>query len=93
MVVEMLNAAEGISYQVPEGAFYVYPFIAGCIGKTTPEGKDIKIMDEDFATHLLETAGVAAVPWEGRVIAHRISYATSTEALTEALWRIQKRCA
>ncbi|MEL6519211.1 MAG: pyridoxal phosphate-dependent aminotransferase, partial [Pseudomonadota bacterium] len=38
MVVEMLNAAEGVSCPVPQGAFYVYPSIAGCIGKTSAAG-------------------------------------------------------
>ncbi|HOO50026.1 MAG TPA: aspartate transaminase [Alphaproteobacteria bacterium] len=94
MVVEMLNAAEGISCKTPEGAFYVYPSCAGCIGKTTPEGKPIKT-DEDFVTYLLEAAGVAAVHGEAFGLSpyFRISYATSTEALTEACTRIQKACA
>jgi aspartate aminotransferase len=36
LVVEMLNAAPGIACHKPEGAFYVFPNIAGCLGKTTP---------------------------------------------------------
>ena len=31
----MLRAAPGITCHKPEGAFYVFPNIAGCIGKTT----------------------------------------------------------
>lgn len=94
MVVEMLNQAEGVTCKTPEGAFYVYPSCAGCIGKTTPEGKVIKT-DEDFVTYLLETAGVAAVHGEAFGLSpyFRISYATSTEALKEACTRIQKACA
>jgi aspartate aminotransferase len=60
LVVEMLNAAEGITCPTPDGAFYVYPSIAGCIGKTSPAGKKIET-DEDFATALLEEEGVAVV--------------------------------
>ena len=60
LVVEMLNAAEGITCPTPDGAFYVYPSIAGCIGKTSPDGKKID-SDEDFATALLEEEGVAVV--------------------------------
>lgn len=60
LVVEMLNAAEGVSCPVPEGAFYVYPSIAGLIGKTSPAG--VKIVDDEaFATALLEETGVAVV--------------------------------
>ena len=56
----MLNAAQGITCPKPEGAFYVYPDISGCIGKTTPKGQKIN-NDEDFATFLLEDTGVVVV--------------------------------
>ncbi len=94
LVVEMLNAAEGITCHKPEGAFYVYPSIAGVIGKTTPEGKVIET-DEDFVTALLEAEGVAAVHGAafGTSPNFRVSYATSTEALQEACSRIQRFCA
>lgn len=94
MVVDMLKQAEGITCQTPEGAFYVYPSCAGCIGKTTPEGKVIAT-DEDFVTYLLETVGVAAVQGTAFGLSpyFRISYATSTELLMEACTRIQKACA
>ncbi|MEL7240566.1 MAG: pyridoxal phosphate-dependent aminotransferase, partial [Planctomycetota bacterium] len=38
LVVSMLNQANGIDCLTPEGAFYVYPSCAGCIGKSTPAG-------------------------------------------------------
>jgi aspartate aminotransferase len=90
----MLNAADGIECIKPEGAFYVYPSCAGCIGKTTPSGKVIE-SDGDFVTYLLEDQGVATVQGEAFGLSpyFRISYATSTEALTEACTRIQKACA
>ena len=89
----MLNAAEGIACPVPEGAFYVYPSIAGCIGKSTPGGKVINT-DEDFVTYMLEDYGVAAVHGEAFGLSphFRVSYATSTEALKEACSRIQDAC-
>ena len=94
LVVEMLNACEGISCPNPEGAFYVYPSCAGCIGKQTPDGKTIE-NDEDFVTYLLETEGVACVHGAAFGLSphFRISYATSEEALKEACGRIQKACA
>ena len=94
LVVKMLNDAEGITCAMPEGAFYVYPSIAGCIGKTTPDGKKIET-DEDFVTALLESEGVAAVHGEAFGLSpyFRVSYATSNEALTEACTRIQRFCA
>ena len=38
-VVAALNACPGITCPTPDGAFYVYPFIEGCIGKTSAEGR------------------------------------------------------
>jgi aspartate aminotransferase len=94
LVVEMLNKAKGIHCQTPEGAFYVYPSCAGAIGRKTPQGKVIK-NDTDFVTYLLEAEGVAVVQGEAFGLSpyFRISYATSTEALTEACKRIQRACA
>jgi aspartate aminotransferase len=94
LVVEMLNQADGINCLTPEGAFYVYPSCAGCIGKTTAEGRTIQ-SDTDFVTALLEEEGVAAVQGVAFGLSphFRISYATSTESLKEACTRIQRFCA
>ncbi|MGH1330847.1 MAG: pyridoxal phosphate-dependent aminotransferase [Paracoccaceae bacterium] len=94
MVVEMLNAAEGILCPMPDGAFYVYPSIAGCIGKTSPAGTLIKD-DETFANALLEESGVAVVFGAAFGLSpnFRVSYATSDAALKEACTRIQSFCA
>ncbi|MEM7239083.1 MAG: pyridoxal phosphate-dependent aminotransferase [Pseudomonadota bacterium] len=94
LVVSMLNQAKGISCPTPEGAFYVYPSIADCIGKTAPSGNVIT-NDEDFVTELLETEGVAVVHGAafGSSPAFRASYATSNAALEEACSRIQRFCA
>jgi aspartate aminotransferase len=94
LVVDMLNAAVGITCIKPEGAFYVYPSCAGCIGKTTPDGVVIN-GDGDFVTYLLESQGVACVQGEAFGLSphFRISYATSEEALRDACTRIQTACA
>ncbi|MBU2196426.1 MAG: pyridoxal phosphate-dependent aminotransferase [Alphaproteobacteria bacterium] len=94
MVVAGLNKCKGLHCPTPEGAFYVYPSCAGVIGKTAPSGKVIE-NDEDFASELLETEKVAVVFGAafGMSPAFRVSYATSTEALTEALVRIERFCA
>ncbi len=94
LVVGMLNEADGLECLTPEGAFYVYPSCAGCVGRKTPEGKIIET-DADFVTYLLEAEGVAAVHGEAFGLSpfFRISYATSTELLQEACSRIQRACA
>ncbi len=93
MVVNMLNEAKGLVCQTPEGAFYVYPSCAGCIGKTTPKGRKINT-DTDFVEALLEEALVAVVQGAAFGLSpyFRISYATSTEALKKACERIQAFC-
>ena len=94
LVVSMLNEAQGLYCHKPEGAFYVYPSCAGTIGKTTPSGTVIRT-DDDFVTYILEAEGVAAVQGSAFGLApfFRISYATSSEILTEACKRIQRACA
>jgi aspartate aminotransferase len=94
LVVSMLNQAPGLRCPRPEGAFYVYPDISGCIGKATPGGTVIT-NDEVFATALLEETGVAVVFGAAFGLSpnFRVSYATSDEVLQEACARIQKFCA
>ena len=93
LVVSMLNRATGIRCPKPEGAFYVYPDIAGCIGKATPAGTVIS-NDEVFASALLEETGVAVVFGAAFGLSpnFRVSYATSDEVLHEACTRIQRFC-
>lgn len=94
LVVSMLNQAKGLHCPTPEGAFYVYPSCAGLIGKTAPSGKVIE-SDEDFATELLESEGVAVVHGAAFGLSpfFRISYATSNDVLEDACSRIQRFCA
>lgn len=82
VIVNGLNAIPGITCQMPKGAFYVFPNIAGT-GMTSRE----------FADRLLDEAGVAALAGEdfgkygdGFV---RFSFANSTENIEKALARIR----
>jgi aspartate aminotransferase len=94
MVVDMLNQAAGIRCHKPEGAFYVFPDIRGCLGKTSAGGRKIET-DEDFCLALLEEHGVAAVHGTAFMFPghFRISYATDDESLRDACTRIQGFCA
>ncbi|PZR17903.1 MAG: aspartate transaminase [Azospirillum brasilense] len=93
LVVRLLNQAPGIRCATPDGAFYVFPDIAGCIGKTTASGKKIET-DEDFVTALLEDEGVAAVHGSAFMFPghFRVSYATSDAVLEDACNRIKRFC-
>ncbi len=93
LVVGMLNQAHGLTCPNPEGAFYVYPSCEALIGKTAPDGRKID-SDETFGKALLEAEGVAVVHGAafGLEPHFRISYATSTDVLSDACTRIQRFC-
>ena len=92
-VVAMLRKAPGVTCHLPEGAFYVFPNIAGCIGKTTKGGAKIKT-DTDFVTALLEEKHVAVVQGAayGMSPYFRLSYATDVASLRDGCSRIQEFC-
>jgi len=94
MVVSMLNQATGLQCATPEGAFYVYPSVEGCLGKKTPDGKVIE-NDEDFVLYVLESEGVGIV--QGAAFGYepffRLSYAAATDVVEDACARIQRACA
>tara|TARA_B100000700_G_scaffold29483_1_gene28341 strand:+ start:174 stop:1376 length:1203 start_codon:yes stop_codon:yes gene_type:complete len=93
IVVEKLNSIEGISCDLPDGAFYVYPNCSGIIGRKTQSGEEINT-DEKFMNYLLESKGVAGVHGEAFGLSpyFRLSYATSEDILVDACNRISQAC-
>ena len=89
LVVDMLNGVPGIACHKPEGTFYVFPNIAGCLGHVSAGGRRID-SDEDFAVALLEEQHVATVHGGafGMSPYLRISYATDPAALETGCRRI-----
>ncbi|ANK91499.1 MULTISPECIES: aspartate transaminase [Rhizobium] len=85
-----LNAIPGLSCQVPDGAFYLFPNCAGVMGRTTPEGRVIET-DLDFVLYLLDGVGVAALQGAAYGLSpyFRLSIATSLEAIRQACDRIE----
>jgi len=94
MVVERLNAIDGLECQEPQGAFYVFPSCAGMIGRKRPDGSTIS-NDENYVTYLLEEAGVGVVFGDafGMSPYFRLSYAASDDVLRDACDRIAKASA
>ncbi|MEM9709748.1 MAG: pyridoxal phosphate-dependent aminotransferase [Pseudomonadota bacterium] len=88
-VVAALNAMEGVSCPVPEGAFYVYPSVAGLIGRRSAGGANL-VDDRAVAEALLEEVGVATVFGGAFGLSPhlRLSYAASDEDLARAMERI-----
>ncbi|MCI5049488.1 MAG: pyridoxal phosphate-dependent aminotransferase [Rickettsiales bacterium] len=93
LVVERLNAIDGISCAMPNGAFYVFPDCSALLGKKAPNGDVIKD-SIDFTGYLLEEALCASVAGSafGMDGFFRISYATSDENLEKACARIAEAC-
>lgn len=89
LIVELLNDIDGISCQMPQGAFYVFPDVSGLFGRTIG-GREIAC-PTDFAEVLLEVAHVAVVPGEpfGSDRHVRLSYAASTEQIRKGVERIK----
>lgn len=94
LVVDALNAIDGIVCRRPEGAFYTFASCAGVIGRRTPSGKRLE-SDADFCRYLLEDHDVAVVPGSifGLAPYFRISYATSEPLLGIAMTRIARAVA
>ncbi|HET7879411.1 MAG TPA: pyridoxal phosphate-dependent aminotransferase [Acetobacteraceae bacterium] len=93
MAVEMLNGCRGINCHKPEGAFYVFPNVAGCLGKKTAGGRTLE-NDQDVCMALLEEAHVATVHGAAYGMSPylRVSTATDDASLAEGCRRIARFC-
>ncbi len=89
-MAERINAVDGVSCLVPQGAFYVMMNISALKGKTIA-GKVINTAD-DFAEIFLEKELVAVVPGTGFAAPDyvRWSYATSMENIKEGIDRLER---
>ncbi len=89
-MVERLNAMEGVSCQMPVGAFYAFPNVSAYFGK---KNNNTVINDSlELSTYLLEDAKVATVPGSafGDDKFIRLSYATSMDNVQKGLDKIEK---
>lgn len=90
LIVEMLNAIEGVHCPVPQGAFYAYPSVEGVLGKEI-RGRRPQTSAE-LAAVILDEVEVAVVPGEafGPSGYLRLSYALGDDDLQEGVGRIQR---
>jgi len=88
VIVDGLNAIDGIKCRLPEGSFYVFANVRELVGKHGG-GKKLET-DVDVASYLLEEARCAVVPGTafGASGYLRISYAASHDMLRKGLSRI-----
>lgn len=90
VIVEGLNAIDGVICPEPTGAFYVYPDVTGLLGREWA-GKT-PTTSLELADLILEECEVAAVPGEafGPSGYLRFSYALGDADLAEGIARLQK---
>ncbi|WP_030598705.1 aspartate transaminase [Streptomyces fulvoviolaceus] len=94
VTLKLINDIRGLSCTPPSGGFYAFVNCADVLGKQTPTGEVIGT-DEEFTRYLLESQQVAVIHGGayGAPGYFRISFATSTDVLTEACERIARACA
>ncbi|MER6157081.1 aspartate transaminase [Streptomyces sp. NPDC001868] len=92
--VKLIADIPELSCTTPAGGFYLLVNCQGTLGKSTPDGQRIST-DEEFARHLLDSQQVAVIHGAayGAPGYFRISFATSSDVLTEACARIATACA
>jgi len=90
IVYKLLSNIEGLTVNLPEGAFYFFPNVTSFFGKSY-NGKTIKDSD-DLSIFLLEEGHVATVGGDsfGDPKSIRISYAAAEDKLIEACRRIKE---
>lgn len=88
-IVERLNAIEGIDCPTPGGAFYVFPSVAGLLGRRF-EDRVIQTPMQ-LCELLLERFGLALVPGEPFGVGDhvRLSFATSMNEIVRGLGRLK----
>jgi aspartate aminotransferase len=89
----LIKDIPGLKYNIPQGAFYVFPDVTHYFGK---KFEDSVINNAtDLCIYLLKEAKVSIVTGEafGDNRCVRLSYATSEALLTEAMKRIKEALA
>jgi aspartate aminotransferase len=89
-VLELCESIPGFRNMVPDGAFYLFPEVSSCYGKTAPDGSLISNAT-DLCMYLLNQAHVSVVPGEafGAPQCIRISFAAADDILEKAFERIR----
>ena len=86
LVVDRVNAIDGLKALAGDGAFYVFIDCSGVIGRRTPDGTVID-SDDAFVGYLLEQARVATITGSAYGLSpfFRVSFATDEATLAAAM--------
>ena len=90
LVLQGLSEIPELKYNVPTGAFYLFPDVSAYFGKS--DGETVISNCNDMSLYLLAKAHVATVPGDafGDPKCIRLSYATSDEKLKKALAQMKE---
>jgi aspartate aminotransferase len=90
LAVSLLKDMPLITFQEPQGAFYVWINIEKTFGKK--HGNTLITDDSSFCSALLDSKYVAGVPGTAFMVPGymRISYSNSTEEITEGMGRLKE---
>lgn len=90
LIVSLAREIPGWKVNCPQGAFYLFPQVEGCLGKRS--GDKVIRTSGDYVEYILDEAHVACV--DGAAFSApgymRLSYATSDENIREAMRRIRE---
>ena len=89
-MTQMLQAIDGVTCPLPEGAFYCYPSVRGLLGRSL-RGQELT-SSAQLAGLILDEVEVAVVPGEafGTPGYLRLSYALGDDDLVEGVARMQR---
>lgn len=92
-MIELLEGTPGLRISKPEGAFYLYPSVAGLIGRATGSGEVLK-SDLQVALYLLDTANVAVLDGTSYGLSPylRLCFATSLDAIELGCANMRRAC-
>jgi aspartate aminotransferase len=90
LIIELLAEIPGVTCNVPDGAFYVFPNVTGVLNRPLKNGTVCTTSDE-LNNYLLDQAHIACVSGEsfGAPGYIRLSYATSEAEITEGMRRFR----
>jgi aspartate aminotransferase len=91
LILSLVKDIPGVTTNVPDGAFYIFPDVSSYFGKTTPDGTKITNA-MDLSLYFLNFANVSCVTGEafGAPNNLRFSYATSDEKIVEAMAKVKE---
>ncbi len=91
VMFDALNSLDGVTCDMPGGAFYMFPDFSSHLNKATKDGKILRDTF-DLSDYILDTASVVTVAGDGFGAKGylRLSFATSSKIIVKGIERIKK---